>query len=326
VLVAESPQLPEGFGRAVLEHLPSAVAVKDAQLRYVWVNVAFTRFFNMSPERLTGRTNHEVFRSDIRLVDEEREQIALENGAITEDLGTFFLPDGTIREALTSHAGYLDGAGNRWLISTFHDISDVVDANHSLIEHAEHLTAESNTLRRQALVDPLTEALNRRGLEQRAASASRGPDSCGTGVLVVDIDAFKSVNDTHGHDAGDAVLRLVANVLRTRTRSDDDIVARLGGDEFVVLLPDSNAKETEHIAERICSALGSAASSTCDGEAVPSPVAFSVTVGAGHWSPDDTSPFESRLRAVDELLYTAKRAGRGRVLFSDFSLNDDGVA
>lgn len=320
-MFAGSQQLPGEFARAALEALPSAVAIKDSDLRYVWVNNAFTLFFNVSLESLIGRTNSEVFRADIRLADDEREHDALIKASTTDDLSTFFLPDGTIRETLASHAGYLDESGERWLVSTFHDISDVVDANHLLIEHAEDLTAESDTLRRQALIDPLTETLNRRGLEQNAAIALRLESSDGAGVLAVDIDDFKSVNDTHGHDAGDAVLRLVASVLKTRTRSDDDIVARLGGDEFVVLLPDATASETEHIAERICSALGPDGEAPSMRTASSTPratVSFSVTVGAGHWPPGASTSFEHRLRAVDELLYAAKRAGRGRVFFKEF--------
>lgn len=111
---------------------------------------------------------------------------------------------------------------------------------------------EATIGRREARTDPLTGLLNRRGFEEveervRARSErSRLP----YGVVLLDLDGFKAVNDRLGHEVGDEVLCAVAALLHTHTRVTDKLV-RLGGDEFVVLLPDTDATTTAHIAERL---------------------------------------------------------------------------
>ena len=105
---------------------------------------------------------------------------------------------------------------------------------------------------RDAATDSLTGALNRRGFEERLA-ALRERDST-VGVVMVDVDHLKEINDNHGHGAGDLAIRLVADSIRGAVRSAD-AVFRIGGDEFVVLLPDVAAAEAEHLAGRISDAI-----------------------------------------------------------------------
>ena len=110
----------------------------------------------------------------------------------------------------------------------------------------------------RARLDSLSGLLNRRALEERAAvelSRRRREQSC-VGMLVVDIDGFKALNDSAGHHAGDEVLCKVARVLERETR-EVDVVARVGGDEFAILLPGANTEATEVIATRLCNAVRS---------------------------------------------------------------------
>lgn len=129
-----------------------------------------------------------------------------------------------------------------------------------IVAAAEKRIAEQRnrieTLESMVMTDPLTNLENRRGFEthlDRVLAAAQRHDD--TGVLVyIDIDNFKMTNDEHGHDAGDAVLMRVADILRKNTRTSD-VVARIGGDEFAVLLTHTGAAEGLYRARRLSSLL-----------------------------------------------------------------------
>ncbi|WP_075222017.1 GGDEF domain-containing protein [Acuticoccus yangtzensis] len=169
-------------------------------------------------------------------------------------------------------------------------------------------------LRLAALADPLTGALNRRGASEwlrlqvprLRASAVRHPISLA--VLLVDVDHFKSVNDTHGHAVGDAALVAVAERLRTNARPDDAVV-RLGGEEFAVLMPATSATDAFEAGERIRFAMAA--------EPLNSGVAdlhLTVSVGCAVTAAMPTESGLARLIAeADGALYRAKRSGRNRV-------------
>ncbi|MER8825351.1 GGDEF domain-containing protein [Mesorhizobium sp. M0938] len=105
-------------------------------------------------------------------------------------------------------------------------------------------------LRRERDVDPLTGVLNRRGFEERASAYQRKSGKGAASLVLCDLDHFKSINDTHGHDVGDSVLREVGRVLRKSARKGD-IVGRLGGEEFAVFLPDTSSEEAYECSERL---------------------------------------------------------------------------
>jgi len=154
--------------------------------------------------------------------------------------------------------------------------------------------------------DTLTGANHRHVLDDalRAALASARGD--GTALITVDVDEFKAVNDTFGHQTGDAALRHVAEVLRQNVRPHD-IVSRMGGDEFAVLLPDCTQRSAVDRAERVLRDLR--ARPIAVGETL---VALSVSVGVAH-APTDATDVEAMYGAADRALYRAKHAGRARV-------------
>ncbi|AKQ56480.1 sensor domain-containing diguanylate cyclase [Bordetella hinzii] len=158
-----------------------------------------------------------------------------------------------------------------------------------------------NQLRQDSLTDALTGLLNRRGLDEILQSEPRYGRAMA--VLAVDIDHFKSINDELGHAAGDAVIRGIAALLRSRARASD-ILGRLGGEEFVVLLPNTERPQALQAAERIRSAVESF-------QAVPGG-ACTVSVGVAVYPHEGASLTEVLARA-DEALYEAKRGGRNRV-------------
>jgi two-component system cell cycle response regulator len=128
-------------------------------------------------------------------------------------------------------------------------------------------------------------------------------------VMLIDMDFFKSVNDTHGHDIGDAVLREFAVRLRRNIRGVD-LACRFGGEEFVVLMPDTDYQQAQGIAERVRTAVAERAFDTGPGK----PLAVTISVGVALNESDVDTP-EMILKRADVALYRAKREGRNRVVF-----------
>ncbi|MGE5347273.1 MAG: GGDEF domain-containing protein, partial [Acidithiobacillales bacterium] len=163
-------------------------------------------------------------------------------------------------------------------------------------------------LRRMALLDPLTELGNRRYAEITLASRLSEMNRYGwtLGVLFVDIDHFKEINDRHGHVVGDDALRMVARTLRHAARASD-FVGRWGGEEFIVLLPNATDSELTAAAERFRTLIESS------GLRLPSGF-LSVTASIGVTLAREEDTPDSVIRRADALMYQAKREGRNRVV------------
>ncbi|MEP6661110.1 MAG: diguanylate cyclase [Acidimicrobiales bacterium] len=165
----------------------------------------------------------------------------------------------------------------------------------------------------QASTDALTGLHNRRTLEAKAHDLQR--HGLPYTVLMCDLDHFKSLNDKHGHDAGDRALRLFGGALRDSVR-DVDVVARYGGEEFVVVLPAQSINGALAVAHRIRLRLAEALAA---GGFAP----FTVSMGASASSRDAT--FEEVLRQADKALYDAKAQGRDRVVIAEEASGGLGV-
>jgi len=166
--------------------------------------------------------------------------------------------------------------------------------------------------------DQLTRVYNRRYFDERLEMEIERAQRYGRKVscVMVDIDELKSVNATHGHQAGDGVLKILADVLLSSTRSSD-IVARYGGEEFAVILPESAGKEAAVLAERLRRAFESCG--TCLGEGEP---VITVSCGIATY-PDHASDSATLLRMVDSALFRAKSEGRNCCVVA-FSDGEDG--
>jgi diguanylate cyclase (GGDEF)-like protein len=168
----------------------------------------------------------------------------------------------------------------------------VSDALGMALAHVRH----ADGLRFRAHHDNLTGLLNRWGFERRLADVAAAR---GVGMAVLDLDGFKQVNDLLGHDAGDAVLREVGEILAAAVR-EQDVVARLGGDEFTVLLPDATEAEADALATR----LEALVRVETDGPAVTASVGMA-------WSAGPVVDCIDLLRQADESMYEAKRRRSG---------------
>jgi diguanylate cyclase (GGDEF)-like protein len=193
------------------------------------------------------------------------------------------------------------------------DLSSSYDTDRERRPDDLTLLARSVDAMRQRLIelvgtDPLTGALNRRALELRLRREWRGAKRRGSAlaVLAVDLDNFKPINDTHGHAAGDTVLRELADVMRMTVR-DTDVIARVGGDEFVLLLPDTGWQGAITLAERLRRHVDE---QTFAGEQrIPLTVSIGIALARGA---DDVRATDL-LEEADRSLYRAKTSGRNRI-------------
>jgi len=174
-------------------------------------------------------------------------------------------------------------------------------------ETQERLVA---ALQEQAAVDSLTGLVNRRSFEGALERALCAPAGTGTGLVLIDVDAFKTINDTYGHPVGDDVLVHLAGVLRRQVRADDAVLSRLGGDELAVLLPGCSAEVAARRGDELLAAVRAEPLHLADGTLL----ALSISVGVAHH--ERAGDLRSLYSAADAALYEAKRAGRGRVAVS----------
>ena len=170
----------------------------------------------------------------------------------------------------------------------------------------DQLMARSQQLELLAFTDPLTGLDNRRSMMRRLSAAISGARRHGRPLAgaMLDLDHFKTINDTHGHDVGDAVLIMVAQRLTERLRKED-VVGRLGGEEFFVLLPDSDHAAADAAVEALRHAVADAPL-----QAAGRAIEITVSAGVASWTGEDG---EDLIRRADTALYAAKAAGRNAV-------------
>lgn len=169
------------------------------------------------------------------------------------------------------------------------------------------LSVRSDTLEHESLTDSLTGMQNRRFFDGALDEYLQEFGRIGkpVGLLILDLDYFKRINDTHGHDAGDEVLRVIARCLRDCTRYHD-VVARVGGEEFGIIVPNVDASVLVILAERIRKAIAKLNIETAN-------IHLKVTTSVGLVIWDGSESAQDFYRRADKMLYEAKRAGRNQV-------------
>jgi Amt family ammonium transporter len=285
----------------LLASLPEAVAVERDQ-RVIFVNAAFNRIFGFTAEEMRGQSLRDS------IVPESHRE---ENAQFGKDLAQFgFASLDTVRKKkdgglvdVAMEARPLESSGAEGgLVFSFRDIGD-----------RKRIEAK---LQHDALHDPLTGLPNRAlFLDRLKLAFSRRARSRGQncGLLFLDLDRFKEVNDSMGHAAGDALLVAVAERLRAALRPQDT-AARLGGDEFAVLVENIlTSTDIENMAVRVLHAMEQ--EFQIDGRTVP----FGASIGVAIAGPDHVAP-ELLIRDADFAMYRAKQAGGGRIEIFDKKL------
>lgn len=189
-------------------------------------------------------------------------------------------------------AGRLQGLGER-----------VTSMEREALDYREKLEQQRN----KALLDPLTGLPNRAAWSERLVIEHARSQQVSTGLLlaILDLDHFKSINDTYGHQAGDKVLKIIANVLRKGLRGDD-FIARFGGEEFALLMPGSDLAGGTRLLERLRAAV-----EQCPFHFKGERVTITMSAGVALFKPGENA--SQVLKRADQALYRAKEAGRNQI-------------
>ncbi len=208
----------------------------------------------------------------------------------------------SIKQTLLEHIGTLLKSNQRLQ-------SDLTYSRYRMEEQAEQI----DDARREARTDPLTTVANRKALDEKLHLLMADWERQGQpfALVLIDLDYFKRINDSHGHQAGDRVLTKVGGWLRQCVR-EGDFIGRYGGDEFVVLCPQADLNVARELAERIRrQSVDQAIRLAHRGEQV----AISFSIGIAETRPDDS--VASLLARADQALYKSKRLGRNQVQCED---------
>jgi diguanylate cyclase (GGDEF)-like protein len=239
----------------------------------------------------------------------------LKEAASTRDIPILFL---TIERNVRNLARAFDIGGSDYIAKPFHDVE-----LHARVCVAVRTKRAFDMLKEQARVDGLTGLENRAALEASLAAAVASHERTGSPVslLMIDLDGFKRINDSHGHGIGDELLRRVGACLRKGSRPYD-VPCRYGGDEFVVLLGQTEGAAARKVAERILASLR-AIPFEVRGERVPIRASAGLATSAD--MRNDFTPADL-LKAADCALYAAKRDGGDQVVEAASPPGGDGAA
>ncbi len=255
-------------------------------------NPAACTFYGYSQEDMQQMTI-----SDINTLDERA--IFEEMAKAREEKRSYFifnhrLADGSIRD-VEVYSGPIMVRGHQLLYSVIHDITQRVAMEREIKEMATTDTLTGVNNRRQFFLLAEQELIRTKRYEQPLT------------VLMLDIDYFKTINDTYGHQTGDIVLKELADTAIATLR-ETDIFGRIGGEEFAAVLPETDNHDAQLVAERLREALATLAVRSGNDS-----VSFTVSIGISEVDKTDTA-IETSLNRADEALYRAKRTGRNRIV------------
>jgi len=283
--------------RAVVDHSPAKIHIKDAQGRYTLINREAEKLYGVTAEEGRGKASHEIFSQELAESFDAHDRAVLETGRTVEVEEAWPREDGlhtylTVRFPIRDAAGEIVAVG---AIGT--DITESKKAE----ERIRHLATHD------VLTGLPNRALGMDRLSQALAMARRNVAMAA--LVFVDLDGFKGINDTHGHEAGDRVLREVAGRLSACVR-ETDTVARFGGDEFLVVLTAMTDKAAvTAVVEKVLGSLSR--SFAVNGRVTP----LGASIGVALYPGDGETP-EELFRRADSAMYAAKAEGKNNYRFA----------
>lgn len=305
--------------KGAFDSLAEGVLIMDERENIVLANESFAALIEQPVESLAGKKASSLDWRTMRAGDNAENLPwlrAMRQGVSEKGVPLLMqVPTGTLKTFRVNGAPMLDEHGKpRGALATFDDVTDIERKNTDLKRTLKKLEKSTDEVNRQnvelrflATRDPLTGCLNRRAFFDRydllfdEARESGAALSC----IMVDIDHFKAVNDTHGHSVGDDVIRFMADVINVECR-DDDLACRYGGEEFCIVLPGLPMEDAAAVAGRLCQTIREASGAQFKGK-----LKITVSAGVAAQAPDQFISMDL-VNQADTALYAAKEGGRNR--------------
>jgi diguanylate cyclase (GGDEF)-like protein/PAS domain S-box-containing protein len=288
------PDLVQQIQNAI-DMLPSPLFIKDGDCRYIACNRAFESYIGLPRSKIIGATVHDVAPTELAAVYEKADRDLLEKGGTQTYETNVRYADGTYHDVM-------------FFKSVFYGAEGRADGISGVIFDITERKRLENELAQAAREDFLTGAVNLRTFYELADREFLRFKRTGEAfsLLVLDLDHFKGINDTLGHEAGDDALRKFVQTVRLHLR-EQDVFARAGGDEFRLLLPGTPQRGAISLAERIREEVNRVSLRAPNGG-----LALSMSAGLCGSRLDDRG-IDDVVRRADAALYQAKAAGRNSV-------------
>ena len=308
----------------VLDTIPQCVFWKDKELNYLGCNKLFARAAGLSsPDKIVGLSDFdlpwekeeaEFYRKcDRRVMESGNAEIGIAESQVNADGELTWLE--TNKAPLYNDAGEVIG-----VLGSYIDITRLKQAEETLQRNNEELERRVEERTREikyvANHDKLTGLLNRGQFVQQLNEVIGIPEGENVALMFIDLDNFKPINDTQGHDAGDQLLVGVGEILKS-ILGPNDFAGRFGGDEFLVLMRDVNQRsEVDVVCEEILRRLNA------EIEIKGNPIVVSASIGVVYCDSQDYQNCDSLLNNADLAMYAAKRQGKSRYCFFTSELRD----
>ena len=265
---------------------------KDHEFNYIGCNEAFLKFVGKTKDEMIGHNDFELFNEDMALLFREMDTKMLEKKEISSNYEWVTYPNGDKVYLLTKKMPFEYEENQIGILGVSRDITEL------------HLSQEK--IKSLSYIDELTKLHNRKSYNERinellsSYKRYKKPFS----ILMYDIDNFKHINDTYGHQDGDEVLVKMSALVKSNIRTND-FLFRVGGEEFIVLFSETKLEDSKTVSEKIRKKIEEEMIKLNYGK---------ITISAGLCEVTDDDTKDTLYKRVDELLYNAKRSGKNKVV------------
>ncbi|MBD2677756.1 MULTISPECIES: CHASE2 domain-containing protein [Nostoc] len=306
------------FLHHVINTIPDPIFVKNEQHQWIVLNEAYCRFIGYPNKLLIEKSDYDFFPKHEADVFRQQDELVFRTQQAHENEEEFTNADGQTHQIATKRSLHKDSAGNFFLVGVIRDITQRKLMEEELKRTAAELFRSNNELKLKedhlrylAYHDPLTGLSNRKFFAEQLYESLHWAQHHNLllGLLFIDLDGFKQVNDTLGHEMGDRLLMTIAGRLSNSLRASDT-VSRLGGDEFTVILRAiPNVQIAAKVAEKILSSITRPI--VLDGYAIRVSASIGISV-----YPYNSQDSETLMKQADAAMYRAKRLGKNRYEFA----------
>lgn len=298
------------FLQTVINTIPDPIFVNDKNHRRIVLNQAYCRLIGQPLSTLMSKTDYDLFPKHEAEIFWQQDELVFTTQRENENEEEFTDASGTTHLIATKRSLHKDAAGNLYLVGAIRDITERKRMEEELKKKNAELLLSEDRLRYQAYHDPLTGLPNRQMFHERLHQCIEQAASKNklVALLFLDLDRFKLINDSLGHDVGDLLLKGVAERLKGCLRGSDTI-SRLGGDEFTVILPGIPGKaDAARVAEKILDAITEVF--ILEGHKL----SITTSIGISLY-PLDGQDKETLIKTADGAMYRAKELGKNRFEF-----------